>query len=129
MTRTARVWIKGGRKHDEEIIFKDANDLFQQLDEMQARCQPGLYQLQVHKPWRPLRYPGVTQGDVELDMLPANANGEEGVLPSESPTLGVLSGVGSHEAVVPLACCSSLCSITLLAIFCRPHVTYQHYKE
>ena len=86
MTRTARVWITGGREHDEEFCFQNSTDVLQQLNEIRARRQIRHCKLQVHDLLQATRYPRVIHDDVELDMLPRNGAGEEG-MPSMSPTL------------------------------------------
>ncbi|BDA45103.1 hypothetical protein COCOBI_06-5830 [Coccomyxa sp. Obi] len=75
MTRTARVWINGGREHDDEFHFKDLLDFFEQLKELQARWQVEIYKLHLNGDLQKSEVFTLPKGDVELDMVPLDAQG------------------------------------------------------
>lgn len=104
MTRTARIWIKGGsrttgaREHDEEFYFEDELELMMQLRDLRVRWRLGHYDMLLHGQEH-LKYYSLPEGDVGLIVIPLPAPGEECVLPPILLDLCFCGGVVLHKTV------------------------------
>lgn len=130
MTRTARIWITGGREHDDEFRFEDILDFFEQLEDLQARRQVGLCKLHLHGDLQKLEYFTLPKGDVELVMIPFHAQGIILVMPHMFlDCMWFFGGVVLHESIAVPNLVVLLFIFVLGLVTCLPTVVGQLFHE